>query len=133
MIEKVQAEPAFQGGRPVLAVTGQLRNLRDAAATAPPLQVSLLDRFGKPVATKLARPIDAAVPAHAIRHFAISLVDPPASVHDLEVTFDVAGRPPRPPRPRSPHARRRARRRGPQPVEAKPLAPGSPDALPPRP
>jgi predicted Zn finger-like uncharacterized protein len=135
VIEKVHADPAFQGGRPVLAVTGQLRNLRDAAAMAPPLRVSLLDRFGKPVATKLAKPIDAAVPARAIRHFAISIVDPPASVHDLEVTFDVAAAPgkaakaavARPASPPSPLGQ------GPQPVDAKPLPPGSPDALPPRP
>jgi hypothetical protein len=116
-------------------VTGQLRNLRDGAAMSPALRVSLLDRFGKPVATKLARPIDAAVPAKAIRHFAISIVDPPANVHDLEVTFDVAAAPGRAakaaitrlpgPQPGPPP--------GPQPVDAKSLPPGSPDALPPRP
>ena len=91
-IEKVHAEPAFQGGRPVLSVTGQLRNLRDDAAEAPALRVSLLDRFGKAVATKVARPIDAAVPAHAVRYFAITLVDPPASIHDLQVTFEPAAK-----------------------------------------
>jgi hypothetical protein len=129
-IEKVRVDPVFQGGRPVLAVTGQVRNLRDAAALSPALRVSLLDRFGKPVAIKVARPIDAAVPAKAIRHFAISIVDPPASVHDLEVAFDTGAKgggkgatakaavPP----PAAAPA-------GPQPAEAKPLPPGSPDAL----
>src|SRR5579859_4024207 len=92
-IEKVHAEPAFQGGRPVLSVTGQLHNLRDDAAEAPALRVSLLDRFGKPVATKVARPIDAAVPAHATRYFAITLVEPPAAIHDLQVTFEPAAKP----------------------------------------
>jgi predicted Zn finger-like uncharacterized protein len=91
-IEKVHAEPAFQGGRPVLSVTGQLHNLRDDAAEAPALRVSLLDRFGKPVATKVARPIDAAVPPHATRYFAITLVDPPAAIHDLQVTFEPTGK-----------------------------------------
>jgi predicted Zn finger-like uncharacterized protein len=126
-IEQVRADPAFQGGRPVLAVTGQLRNLRDVAAVAPALRVSLLDRTGKPVAEKVAKPINAAVPAHAVRHFAISIVDPPASVHDLEVAFQpgsassgkaAAG-------VRAPVAPV-----GPQPVDATPLPPGSPDALP---
>ena len=131
VIEKVHADPAFQGGRPVLAVTGQLRNLRDAAAISPPLRVTLLDRFGKPVATKVARPIDAAVPAKAIRHFAISIVDPPASVHDLEVTFDTAAAPG--PAARAAVARPAAPAPGPQPMDATPLPPGSPDALPPRP
>jgi hypothetical protein len=49
-----------------------------------------LDRLGRPVAVKIAHPIDAAVPAHAVRHFAISIVDPPASTHDLEVSFEPA-------------------------------------------
>ena len=134
VIEKVHADPAFQGGRPVLSVTGQVRNLRDASANAPPLRVSLLDRLGKPVAVKVARPIDAAVPAKATRHFAISIVDPPAGLHDLEVAFEPAGKgaakgapiratvTPPPPAPAQP-----------QPAEAKSLAPGSPDALIPHP
>jgi hypothetical protein len=130
VIEQVHADPAFQGGRAVLAVTGQVRNLRAEAATAPALRVSLLDRMGKAVATKIARPIDAAVPAHAVRHFAISIVDPPANVRDLEVTFDapgksVAAKAQVPPPPAAPA--------GPEPAEAQPLPPGSPDALPPQP
>jgi predicted Zn finger-like uncharacterized protein len=126
VIEKVHAEPAFQGGRPVLAVTGQIRNTRDAVAVVPSLRVSLLDRSGKPVAVKVARPIDAQAPAHAVRHFSIAIVDPPAGVHDLEVTFEAAGaKAPSPPRAAE------AILGAPQPVDAKPLPPNSPDALPP--
>ncbi|HZZ31846.1 MAG TPA: DUF3426 domain-containing protein [Phenylobacterium sp.] len=91
-IEHVHADAGFQGGHPALSISGQLRNQRDAAANAPSLRVSLLDRMGKPVAIKIARPIDAAVPARAVRHFAISIVDPPASTHDLEVSFEPAGK-----------------------------------------
>ena len=121
-IEKVHADPAFQGGRPVLSVSGQLRNVQAAAAEAPALRVSLLDRFGKPVATKVARPIDTAVPAHATRYFSIVMVDPPASVRDLQVTFEPAakGVP-----PRAAEAILGAQ----EPAEARPLPPGSPDAL----
>ena len=50
VIEQVKAETDFQGGRPALSVTGQLRNVRDVATEAPPLRVSLLDRAGKTVA-----------------------------------------------------------------------------------
>jgi predicted Zn finger-like uncharacterized protein len=91
-IEQVRADAGFQGGHPALSVTGQLRNPRDQAANAPALRVSLLDRLGKPVAVKIARPIDAAVPARSVRHFAISIVDPPAATHDLEVSFEPAGK-----------------------------------------
>ncbi len=124
-IEQVHADPAFQGGRPVLSITGQIRNLRDAPANSPPVRVSILDRLGHPIATKIARPIDAAVPAHAIRHFSISIVDPPAGSHDLEVSFEPTLKGARPP-VSVPVAAAAA----PQPAEAKPLPPGSPDALP---
>jgi predicted Zn finger-like uncharacterized protein len=123
-IETVKAEPAFQGGRPVLSVTGQIRNIRDAAATAPALRVSLLDVKGKPLAAKVAQPINGLVPAKAVRHFAIAIVDPPANVHDLEVAFEPA--------PKGAKPARAALPAGPQPLEARPLPPGSPDALPPR-
>jgi predicted Zn finger-like uncharacterized protein len=126
VIEKVHAEPAFQGGRPVLAVTGQIRNTRDTAALVPALRVSLLDRSGKPVAVKIAKPIDAQAPARAVWHFSIAIVDPPASVHDLEVTFQAAGAKAAAP-PRAAEAILGA----PQPIDAKPLPADSPDALPP--
>ncbi|WP_309606844.1 MJ0042-type zinc finger domain-containing protein [Phenylobacterium sp.] len=128
-IEAVHAQPTFQGGRPVLAVTGAIRNVSDAAALTPDLRISLLDRAGKPLIATVARPIDPRVPAHALRHFAIALVDPPAGVHDLEVTFEAAARPgavkPGPPQVAE------AVMSGPAPVDARPLAPGTPDALPP--
>jgi hypothetical protein len=129
VIEGVHADPAFQGGRPVLSITGQIRNVRDAGADAPDLKVSLLGQGGKPLATKLARPIDPHVPAGAVRHFAVAVVDPPAGVKDLEVTFGpaakVPGKAPAPP-PRAAEAITQ-----PQILEAKPLPADSPDALPP--
>jgi predicted Zn finger-like uncharacterized protein len=125
VIENVHAEPTFQGGRPVLAVTGQIRNRRDTVAIVPSLRVSLLDRGGKPVAVKVARPIDANAPARAVRHFAIAIVDPPAGVHDLEVTFQTAAKAIAAPRAAE------AVLGAPKPLDATPLPPGSPDALPP--
>jgi len=130
-IEGVHAEPTFQGGQPVLAVSGRIRNTRDVAATVPSLRVSLLDKAGKPVVVKVARPLDALAPARAVRHFSIAIVNPPASLHDLEVTFetpaqarsDQAGADAAPPRA--------AILGAPEPIDAKPLPPGSPDALPP--
>ncbi|HEY0436222.1 MAG TPA: DUF3426 domain-containing protein, partial [Phenylobacterium sp.] len=83
VIENVKAEPAFQGGRPVLSVTGQIHNIRDDAVMAPALRVSLLDARGQAVAAKVAQPINGRVPAWAVRHFAIAIVDPPANVKDL--------------------------------------------------
>ena len=89
LIEGVRAEPGFQNGRPVLSVTGTIRNLKDKAATSPPLRLRLLDKAGKPLLVKIARPVDAAIPAHAQRHFAVPLTDPPAGVDELEVKFDM--------------------------------------------
>jgi predicted Zn finger-like uncharacterized protein len=123
VIEKVKVEPTFQGGRPVLAVTGQIRNVADHAADAPALRIDLLNRAGKPVAAKLARPIDPRIPAGALRHFAISIVDPPSTAHDLQVAFDTAAKG---------HVDARATEAvlTPAPIEAEPLPAGAPDALP---
>jgi predicted Zn finger-like uncharacterized protein len=121
VIEQVQTQAAFQGGRPVLSVTGQVRNIRSEAILAPALRVNLLDIKGKPLAAKIAQPINGRVPGKAIRHFAIAIVDPPANVSDLVVTFDSPGKASGPP------ARAAAAQ---EPLEAKPLSPGSPDALP---
>jgi predicted Zn finger-like uncharacterized protein len=128
VIEDVAAEPTFQGGRPALAITGQIRNVREAAALAPDLRVSLLDRAGKPVAAKVARPIDPRVPARAVRHFAVAIVDPPAGANDLVVSFE--GLPKAAPPARAQIASQPAAPPAAAPIEAKPLPPGSPDALP---
>jgi predicted Zn finger-like uncharacterized protein len=120
VIEGVQATPTFSGGRPVLSVTGDIRNVKDAAVNAPALRVNLLDRQGKPIAAKIVRPIDPKVPAGATRHFAIAISDPPSNARDLEVLFEASGRRTAlTPIPVAP----------PAPVEAQPIPPGSPDAL----
>jgi predicted Zn finger-like uncharacterized protein len=122
VIEDLHAEPTFVGGRPVLSVTGSIRNVKDETVTSPAIRVNLLNRAGKAIAAKIAKPIDPRVPAGAVRHFAIAISDPPANAHDLEVVFQ--------------HGQERAATTPltsaapPAPVEAQPLPPGSPDALP---
>jgi hypothetical protein len=88
-LEEVHATPAFVDGRPVLSVTGMIRNLRDQPAQAPPVRVTLLDRAGKPVAAKIARPLEATLPGRSARHFAIAVADPPLNAADLEVRFEA--------------------------------------------
>lgn len=88
-IEGLRAQPTFEGGRPALTVSGSIRNERAPGVTAPPLRISLLDRSGTPVATKIATPIDGRIPGRATRYFAVTLLDPPASAHDLKVTFEA--------------------------------------------
>ncbi len=160
-LEGVRAVPALKDGHATLAITGQIRNIQDREAVSPPLRINLLDKSGKAVASQTARPADPRIPPGEIRHFAFSVIDPPSSAHDLEVTF--ANLPPPKPaatpkghstahaiaHPASPHekpvaapverpveqpadaglrpAMSPATR---APVEAKPLPPESPYALP---
>jgi hypothetical protein len=90
-----------------------------------------LDKGGKPLTTKLAQPINPNVPARAVRHFAIAVVDPPAGMRDLEVTFAPAPKV----GVKVPIASRAAEAvAAPASIEdARPLPAGSPDALPPHP
>lgn len=133
-IENVKAQPIFEGGRAALAVSGSIRNRQAKGATSPSLRISLLDRTGKPVAAKVVRPLNAAIPAGAARHFAVTIADPPASVHDLEVAFEGPAAAPAPgavrvaPPAAAPAAPKAAPAAPAQ--EAKPLPAGSPDALP---
>jgi predicted Zn finger-like uncharacterized protein len=129
VIEQVKAEAVLQGGRPVLSVTGAIRNVGDHAADSPAIRINLLDKKGRPIAAKIARPLDGRIPAKARRHFAIAIIDPPSTAKDLEVAFDVL-------EPRTavaaapagaPHAAEAVL--APAPVEAQPLPVGSPDAL----
>jgi len=119
VIEGVHAEPTFVAGRPVLSVTGVLRNVKDEAVNAPPLRVNLLNLKGKPIAAKIVRPIDPKVPAGATRHFAIAISDPPANARDLEVVFETGQKTAVTPTAAPP-----------APTEAQPLPAGTPDALP---
>jgi hypothetical protein len=124
VLEGVAFKSAFEAGRPVLAVTGAIRNTRKAPVEAPPLRISLLDKAGKPVATTIYRPLNAKVPPGAKRYFAVSLPAPPADLHDLEIGFE-AGEKHVVPAVETPAVSEA----GPPPVEAAPLPPGSPDAL----
>ena len=118
VIEDVTSKAVMQTGRPVLAITGAIRNRYDAAAEAPPIRISLIDADHRTVASLLAEPLNAKVPAGARRYFSLSLPNPPAGAHELEIAFDLTAKV-------SPEAAAVT----PEIVEAKSLPPGSPDAL----
>ncbi|OXE37361.1 MAG: hypothetical protein CGW95_02050 [Phenylobacterium zucineum] len=143
-LEGIRAQPALQGGHAALSVTGTLRNVKDKAIEAPPLRVSLLNKAGKPVATKIAQPADALVPAGETRHFSIAILDPPLSASQLEVAFvpdasrkigqgksepGARTRPPANPAGTPPGAQLHTSGGGPAPQEVKPLPETSPYAL----
>ena len=142
VIEGVRFEPSLQEGHAALAVSGMIRNIENEPVVTPPLRISLLNAEGKAVATKIARPADARIPPGETRHFAIALLDPPASAKELEVAFaprepvnlNVKQGDPAPVAPKAagPALRPAAEPPAPvlAPVEAQPLPPGSPDALP---
>lgn len=88
-IENIHAEAALQDGHAALAVTGVIRNVEDKAAAAPPLRVTLTNKAGKVVAVKLAEPADPLIPPGGVRHFVVTLLDPPTTAADLEVAFDL--------------------------------------------
>lgn len=126
VIEGVKSQAAFQAGRPVLSVTGSIRNVNKASTDAPPIRISLLSREGKPVAALLAQPLNAKIPPGAIRYFAVSLPDPPSGARELEIVFEPAAKGAAP----AAHAGApAAEAQAPAPVEAQALPATSPDAL----
>ena len=122
VIEGVTSKAVLEAGRPALSVTGAIRNTRHEAAEAPPIRISLLDRDGKVVAGVIADPQNGKVPPGGVRYFAVSLPNPPAGAHELEIGFDLTAKhaAPAPVAPAPAAA---------PPAEAQPLPAGSPDAL----
>lgn len=137
VIEGVRFEPALQDGHAALAVSGMIRNIEDRPVVSPALRISLLNAEGKAVATKIARPADAKIPSGETRHFAIALLDPPVSARELEVAFapyepvnlKVRQSDPAPAQAAGPVLRPATSAPTPPPIEAQPLAAGTPDAL----
>lgn len=127
VIEGVKSQPTFQAGRPVLSVTGAIRNVNKVSTEAPPMRIGLLDRTGKTVAGVLVQPLNAKIPPGATRYFAISLPDPPAGAEELDIAFEPAAKGPA--APAAPAADHAAPAAAPAPVEAQPLPANSPDAL----
>jgi len=130
MDAKLQA--GFQAGKPVLSVTGSIRNVNKVPTEAPPIRIGLLDRNGKVLAGMLAQPLNAKIPPGAIRYFAISLPDPPSGAHDVDIAFEprakgkvAAGKGHAAPA----EAHAAPAEHAPPPVEAQPLPADSPDAL----
>jgi len=125
VLEGVKSQPTFQAGRPVLSVTGAIRNVNKVSTEAPPIRISVLGKDGKPLAGILAQPLNAKVPPGATRYFAVTLPDPPAGGRELEVAFE------RPAKGAAAHAAPIAPAEGhaPAAVEAQPLPADSPDAL----
>jgi predicted Zn finger-like uncharacterized protein len=90
VIEGLKAEPTLQEGRAALVITGTIRNIRNTPVAAPPVKIALLDPKGQRVAGKVAGAVDATIPGLSVRHFAITLLDPPTNARDLEVQFDAS-------------------------------------------
>lgn len=117
VIDDVTSQATLQAGRPVLSITGAIRNTRAETVTAPSLRVSLLDRDGKPVAAKIARPLNAQIPPGAKRYFAIAIPDPPAGSATLDIVFEA----PTTHTAKAAHAAPVEAVLGPEPMEAQPI------------
>ncbi|WP_296600710.1 DUF3426 domain-containing protein [Phenylobacterium sp.] len=131
LVIEAKSQPAFQAGRPVLSVTGSIRNVNKSPTEAPPMRISLLDRNGKAVGGMVAQPLNAKIPPGATRYFAVTLPDPPAGVRELDIAFEPASKGKAAPET---HGEPAAHAEGaappaPAPVEAQPLPADSPDAL----
>jgi hypothetical protein len=93
VIENQRAQPQLKDGHAALAVSGALRNIRDRPVVAPPLRISLLNAAGRVLAVRISDPGGARIPPGEARRFVIDMLDPPASVTDVEITC-MLDRPP---------------------------------------
>ncbi len=138
-IEDIRFEPALQDGHAALSVSGVIRNIRGEPVTAPPLQISLINKQDKRVMAKIAQAADPVIPAGETRHFAVVLLDPPKTASQIEVGFvtdkGTVATKPRPRHVAAPEVKAPTLRGAAEPgpvtaEEAQPLDPHDPNALP---
>ncbi|WP_419317393.1 DUF3426 domain-containing protein [Caulobacter sp. ErkDOM-E] len=89
VIENIKAEPSLEDGHAAVTITGIMRNITDHAVVAPPLRVELRNAKDKRVAGRIAAAADPKIPPSEIRHFAITILDPPRTAKDLVIDFAV--------------------------------------------
>ena len=118
--EGVAWKPVLLAGRPVMSVTGAIRNTTKAAISSPPVRVSLLDDKKTALVSYDLAITNAKVPPGGLRYFAWNLPDPPAGAHGLEIRFNPGAKA----AAAAPEAHA-----PPAPAEAQALPPDSPDAL----
>jgi predicted Zn finger-like uncharacterized protein len=121
--EGVTWKPTFLAGRPVMAVTGAIRNTTKKSVEASGVRVSLLSKAKADLATYELTVTNARIPPGGLRYFAYNLQDPPAGVDKLAIAFNTGAGHLDVGRAEAGHAAA-------APVEAQPLPSDSPDALP---
>ena len=143
-LESVQGSPGLSTCRATLVVSGVERNVETDSRPPAPVRVALFDRAGKPLREQTARVDGPPLAPGETRAFSVNLYDPPINVAEYQVEF-VVEKPakvthPAAPRPAAPTAHHPLPLRGATapvanvgtaaPVEARPLPPESPFALP---
>lgn len=125
--EAVTWRPTFLAGRPVMSMTGSIRNSRDHAINSPPIRISVLDGKKKALAVYELEMTNQRVPPGSVRYFAWNLPDPPRGAEHISIAFNPHGE-------ILTHATEAHGEGGhaaaPAPAEAQPLPADSPDALP---
>lgn len=89
-IEKKQtAEVNFKGGRFVVTVKAQVRNVTDRPMPVPPVRVSLLNATLEPLTSVLMPAGGLVVAPHATRTLTFDVADPKNQVASLDLKFDL--------------------------------------------
>ena len=84
-----KATTALKGGRFVVTVEAQVKNVSDDPAPVPPVRVKLLDATQAQFASLLMPPGGLVVAPHAVRTLTFDVPDPKDEVAGLDLTFDL--------------------------------------------
>lgn len=85
--ENVQAATGLEHGRMALVVTGQQRNVDTAPRRGAPMRISILDKAGHPLTSRVLRPTGGQIPPGDSRPFRVSFYDPPLTGTTVGVDF----------------------------------------------
>lgn len=89
-LEGVRTASSIRGGHPVVSVMGKIHNQTAHSINALPIRVSFLGKDKKAISSVVAQPVGR-IPPFGMRHFALTVLDPPGAVNGVEVTFAPEG------------------------------------------
>ena len=98
--ENIQAATGLENGRMALVVTGQQRNVDTSPRPGAPMRVSLFDKGGHRLTSRVLRPTPGDIAPGDARPFRVSFIDPPidGSTVGVDFLFEPSHRAPRPAR-----------------------------------
>ncbi|NEX93631.1 MJ0042-type zinc finger domain-containing protein [Caulobacter sp. 17J65-9] len=123
---EIKADMAADG-LPAVVVSGVVRNIENETMPVPPVLVSLLDKGGKKISTRVIKLSATSIAPEKAVPFSVALADPDATTATVETSFVLEKKPAKPAKPAKPKPAKPKAAKPAKPAAQTPKAPASPN------